>query len=166
MIKPQGCPDVWDPESPLDGDRDGDTDLITEMKQPLDQLKRCWSLDKRGVLGFFAWVAAFLFIVGTAFSAEPFTAIPTTPDISVGASSTVDVIIPGGRADFFAIKNDCSDSVYFSIYRSSTTVENDYFLRLDSGEAFDADMIVFGIGASAAAGNTSTCTFTIMLGRY
>ncbi len=146
--------------------REGETSLRNEMGEPLDQLKLDWGLDKRKVLGFFAWVAAFLFIVGTAFSAEPFTASPTTPDISVGASSTVDVIIPGGRADFFAIKNDCSESVYFSIYRSSTTVENDYFLRLDSGEAFDADMIVRGIGASAAVGNSSTCTFTLMLGRY
>ena len=136
------------------------------MREILDLIKWEWRLDRKRLLAFFLWPLAFLVIVGTAFSAEPFTAIPTTPDISVGASSTVDVIIPGGRADFFAIKNDCSDSVYFSIYRSSTTVENDYFLRLDANEAFDADMIVFGIGASAAAGNSSTCTFTLMLGRY
>jgi len=136
------------------------------MREILDLIKWEWRLDRKRLLAFFLWPLAFFAIVGVAFSADPYTVIPSTPDISVGASSTVDVAIPGGRADFFAIKNDCSDSVYFSIYRSTTTEENDYFLRLDSNESFTADMIVFGIGASAASGNTASCTFTLILGRY
>ncbi|KKM87889.1 hypothetical protein LCGC14_1264330 [marine sediment metagenome] len=138
------------------------------MRKILDQIKLEWGLgeEKRKFLGLFLWPLAFFLIIGVAFSAEPFTVIPTTVDISVGASSTVDVIIPGGRADFFAIKNDCSSTLYFSIYRSSTTTESDYFLRLDTNESFTADMIVFGIGASAAVGNTASCAFTLILGRY
>ena len=136
------------------------------MRQILDLIKLEWGLDRKKLLAFFLWPLAFLAIVGVAFSAEPFTVIPTTTDISVGASSTVDVIIPGGRADFFAIKNDCSSTLYFSIYRSSTTTESDYFLRLDTNESFTADMIVFGIGASAASGNSAACAFTLILGRY
>ena len=136
------------------------------MSQILDLLKLGWRLDRKQLLAFFLWPLAFFAIVGVAFSADPYTVIPSTPDISVGASSTVDVVIPGGRADFFAIKNDCSSTLYFSIYRSTTTTESDYFLRLDSDESFTADMIVFGIGASAAAGNSAACLFTLILGRY
>ncbi|KKK97611.1 hypothetical protein LCGC14_2651040, partial [marine sediment metagenome] len=61
------------------------------MREILDQIKFEWGLGKRKFLALFLWPLAFFLIIGAAFSAEPFTVIPTTVDISVGASSTVDV---------------------------------------------------------------------------
>lgn len=109
-----------------------------------------------------------------AFSLPAFaqTIIPTTPDISIGNTSTVDVVIPGGRANYVAVKNDCTDVVYFDLggalgnKTSSTQDERDFGLRLGSGESFSGSFKLAGsFEASASSGASGSCTFTVVLGR-
>ncbi len=102
------------------------------------------------------------------------TIIPTTPDISIGNTATLDIAIPGRRANFVAIKNDCSDVVYFDLNgallgRAASPAgvnARDFGLRLDTAESFSGRFKLSGsIEASASSGASGACTFTVVLGR-
>ena len=100
-----------------------------------------------------------------AIQAQTLQTVPSTPDIAVTATATMEVTFNHiqGPARFVAIKNDCSDTLYFDLRRAPDGNTNNYPLRLGSGESFNIHMNIYTVGASPAAGN-SACTFTLILG--
>lgn len=124
------------------------------------------------------WLAAALaFVWGLA--AWPASAqqallqpLQSTPDISVGQSSTLDVAIPGGRiARWISLRNDCSSPLYFSLVgtprpMSSATSSTRPPLRLGNGESFTGHLDLRGsIMASADVAATAACTFTVIFAK-
>ena len=93
--------------------------------------------------------------------------VPSTPDISVSATSTLDVVFTEyrnnktiGGVDWVSIKNDCADTLYFALRPPHTSKSaTDYPLRLGPGESFSVEAFVASIGASND--NSSACTFTL-----
>lgn len=97
--------------------------------------------------------------------AMAFQTIGSTRDISVTASATADFPVPGGRANWIWIKNDCSDDLYFDLHGTDRVADAfEYPLRLKQAEAIELEMRVAAIGVSPAAG-AGACTFTVIFGR-
>jgi len=69
--------------------------------------------------------------------------VPTTPDISVTNTATLDIPIPGGRANWIALKNDCADELYFDLRGARDGAQN-HPLRLDTGESFSGSFRLSG----------------------
>ena len=89
----------------------------------------------------------------------------STPDISVTSTATIEVFRQsGGPASTFAIKNDCSDTLYFAVNNGGWTV-SDYFLRLEANESFSGRAFrLYTLMASPDSTGSATCTFTLILG--
>ena len=98
------------------------------------------------------------------------TPMKSTPDQTVTATATRDVVFPM-MVEYIAIKNECSSDLYFDLggYDMSgsafTSSPNAYSLRLGSSEAFSGFWRTRSIGVSPASGNTTSCTFTIVVGK-
>lgn len=101
-------------------------------------------------------VAALLFPVSV--SAQSLIAQPSTPDISVSATASADIVPGTGPWDWVYLKNDCSTDLYFNLNPRSKSA-TDYPLRLKAGEVFSGFFRLFTLGVSndGAAG----CTFTL-----
>lgn len=92
----------------------------------------------------------------------------STPDISVGATSTNETFFGVSRENPVSvqrimIKNDCAEDLYFGVRGVLTTGDNDTPIRLsqDSSVTITARSIP-SVLASPAIGNTVTCTFTLV----
>ena len=93
----------------------------------------------------------------------------STPDMQVQQNVTLDVIFPT-FVNYIAIKNECASDLYFDLGGYDFSVvgpvsPDAYSLRLSSGESFSGFWRTLGIGVSPAVGNTTACTFTLLLGR-
>lgn len=100
-----------------------------------------------------------------AVQAQTLTPVPSTPDISVTASATAEVVWTGtrGYVDWVYIKNDCPDgALYFDLRGVRDAAARHYPLRLSPAEAFSANMRVGNIVVSPDTANANTCTFTLM----
>lgn len=112
---------------------------------------------------------AIFFLASPAF-AESWQQIPSTPDITVAASSTVEVVLPS-KVRFVAVKNDCSSDLYFrftgkSMEKQSETalgLGDNYPVRLKADQSFSLPIVTHNVGASNSG--ASTCTFTLFLGK-
>lgn len=110
-------------------------------------------------------IAAAVFVAAFFLPAHAQQVIPSTPDISIGATSTLDVGIPGRRANWIALKNDCADEVYFDLRGARDRDAQKFPLRLDTGESFSGSFNLAGsIEASASSGASGACTFTVVFG--
>ncbi len=108
----------------------------------------------------------FLLALVLAFpaNAQRWYTAPSTPDISVSATSTADFSFSRPSVDWVAIKNDCSDTLYFGLAPPNVThTPGDYPIRLEPGETYSVEAYVRSVGASND--NAVTCTFTLQ-GRY
>lgn len=100
-----------------------------------------------------------------------FQPLPATPNLSVTATATTGVVVPSaqdgarGQARYVAIKNDCASTLFFDLNFLNTGGTQHFPIRLGASESFSAPMNVSSISASPASGNTTTCTFTLVLGR-
>jgi hypothetical protein len=97
------------------------------------------------------------------------TPVKSTPDMIVQQGVTLDVIFPA-FVEYIAIKNECASDLYFDLggydfSETSPTTPDAYSLRLASGEAFSGFWHTRSIGVSPASGNTTACTFTLVVGR-
>ncbi|MBS4050725.1 MAG: hypothetical protein KGZ69_05940 [Methylomonas sp.] len=110
------------------------------------------------------WVLAALMAAHSIAMAQ-MIALPSTPDISVGATSTGSIVVPGGPASFVSIKNDCADALYFDLRGARDAAANDYPLKLELGESFTGNIAITSLGVSAESGATVTCTFTVQFAR-
>lgn len=112
-----------------------------------------------------ALCAAFLV---SAAQAQTFQTVLSTPDISVTATATIEVTLNHvrGGVDWVAIKNDCAEDLYFDLRDVRDASARQYPLRLAQDNSFSAQMRVYSIQASPAAGNTVTCTFTLIMGKF
>ena len=108
-------------------------------------------------------VALFFFF---ALPAMALQTVPSTRDILLTGAATANFAVPGGRASFVSIKNDCADDIYFDIYGISRSPDDtfQYPIRLKGGESFSMTTPINSVGASPA-GALTTCTFTIIFGR-
>lgn len=90
-----------------------------------------------------------------------FQTMPSTPDLSVSATSTAEYQVhpsrEGSKANWFTLKNDCASTLYFAI-TPGTRGNSDYPLRLEPGESFTMEGPLFSVGASNDG--ASACTFT------
>ena len=104
------------------------------------------------------------FLLAFPASAERWLTAKSTPDISVSATSTADFSFSRPSVDWIAIKNDCSDTLYFGLAPpNNTRTSLDYPIRLEPGETYSAEAYVRSVGASND--NAVACTFTLQ-GRY
>lgn len=89
--------------------------------------------------------------------------VPSTPDIPVTAGATSVWNVPGGRASFVWIKNDCTGDLYFDL-NPKANGDVSHPIRLKTGEEFRGS---FNIGAVGVTPGTFTgaCTFTVQFGR-
>jgi len=114
---------------------------------------------------------AGLLLGAVSFSAHAQQVVPSTPDISIGATSTLDVGIPGGRANWVHLQNQCADTaIYFDLRGARDRAANIFPLRLPAAtspdSSFQANFTLAGsIEASASSGASGTCTFTVLFGR-
>ena len=108
------------------------------------------------------YLVVLLMFLAAPVRAETFFTIPTTPDFSLSASSTLEVVF-ARVADWIYIRNHCADDVYFAINpKRAGTDSNIFSLRLKQNEVFVVPLRVHSVGASSVS--TSTCLFTIMVG--
>jgi hypothetical protein len=112
-----------------------------------------------------AWFLAALLSTSVAHAADV-SYIPgtSTPNISISGSSSTNVTWDGGPVDYIYIKNDCSSTLYFDLRLPSQT--GSFPLRLAQNQSFEAPFKVKQLGVSTSAGNGTTCTFTLMIGRH
>ncbi len=111
-------------------------------------------------------VALLMLVAAPVFARDSLQAIPTTPDLSIGASASGTFLFQS-RADWIHIRNNCSSTVYFMLNPASADlfVANDFYLRLASNEVFEGDFVVRSVGASNSS-NSAACTFTVIIGRH
>ncbi len=91
-----------------------------------------------------------------------FSPLPSTPDIAVASNATADIAIPGQRADWVFIRNDCAGDVYFDLRDARDGATNDHPLRLAQDQQFSAEMTLFGAIEASPAGGNSACTITVI----
>ena len=100
-----------------------------------------------------------------------FQPLPSTPGLSVTATATSSVVVPNGQnggpgqARYVAIKNDCASALHFDLNFINNSTTQHYPIRLGASESFSAPMSVTSVAASPASGNSTSCTFTLVLGR-
>lgn len=82
---------------------------------------------------------------------------PSTPDNSIGATTSADFQLPGAPWHWIAIKNDCATALYFDL--RSVAANADFDLRLEPAESFSGSFAVYTVAVSNDG--SSACTFTI-----
>lgn len=126
---------------------------------------------RTGMRSFFRDMAFILGTLGLIFvlmaldsapvrsEALVYRTINVTPDMSVSSNSSADFVLPiPGGADYIAIKNDCTNTLYFNL--SPTTKDaTDYGLRLDAAQSFSGPFKVYTVSASNSS--SAACTFTM-----
>ncbi|KKM55204.1 hypothetical protein LCGC14_1552840, partial [marine sediment metagenome] len=92
--------------------------------------------------------------------------IPSTPDISIIGTATTEYVfdLVQGPVDWVGIKNDCANSIWFSLTPGEYSDARQFSLRLEPTESFAAPMRLSSIAASGDGANT--CTFTLQLGKW
>ena len=117
------------------------------------------------------WIAAISvaawFWFGTARATDFLQVIPSTNDLTVTASATARFPIPGKRANWVWIRNDCATDLYFDLnpkVADSSGLATEYPIRLAQDQIFSGYLQVASIGVSPASGTVS-CTFSLQAGR-
>lgn len=114
-----------------------------------------------GILALFALAV----ILPLAARAEIFIPVPSTPDISIAASTSAEIWFPkvtGGRVNWIYIKNDCATTLYFDLRGdrlSQVETGTDFPLRLEATESFTGTLQVYAVGVSNDG--AAACTFTL-----
>ena len=131
-----------------------------------------------------ALVGWIIFGLTSPVKAEPsrgdFLAMRSTPDISIAATATAEVLFFGPPAFRIYLKNDCADDLYFDLRSIREGNSNLYPLRLSGrktggpagaaspeAETFTFEGRVHSLGVSHGVNATSsdTCTYTLILAR-
>lgn len=118
----------------------------------------------RHIAVFAAIVLFGMAVIGMANASDTVKPMTVTPDISVTATATMDVVLPD-RAEWLGIKNDCSSDLYFDLEGNKTPDGSNFGLRLKNGESIGMWFETRTITVSPASGNSATCTFTLQAGR-
>ncbi len=139
-----------------------------------------WVIFVVSVVTLVAWLMVGL---GSPAKAEPargdFRAMRSTPDISIAATATAEVLFFGPPASYIQIRNDCADDLYFDLNppTGGVTPQAIYPLRLSgrgltvSGaasldtETFTFEGRVYSLGVSHGSASTASCTYTLILAR-
>jgi len=113
--------------------------------------------------GFLAFAALLLAVPAQAQSLKM---QPSTPDMSVTGTATAHFNIIGHlgvAAQWFAIKNDCTQPLYFDLrdQRDGAAVQRG--LKLKAGESFSMRAQLNALVASPDSDGGAACTFTLML---
>ena len=115
-----------------------------------------------------ALLLAAILIANTAWSqnAPPlYSALPSTPDISVSATATADYRISNlnAPARWIYLKNDCDiGRLHFDLRGARDGNSNNYSIALSPGESFSGAFKVYSVGVSPDSTAIGTCTFTLI----
>jgi ABC-type Fe3+-hydroxamate transport system substrate-binding protein len=98
-----------------------------------------------------------------AQTATPLFPLPSTPNIAIGNTATLAVVVPQGPARYVFVRNDCTQDLIFDLRGARDAAANLFPLRLKTNQEFATNMQVMVVAASA--GNAaSSCTFTLQFG--
>ena len=111
------------------------------------------------------WLLAAVLVTSSCYAhARGMRIIDSTPDIAVDAATSIDIVIPGGLADYVFIQNDCVAPVYFGFQPALSATPNLLMHPSTHGIVFAERLRITTLRASSSH-DVINCTVTVIFGR-